>query len=164
MTRRSRPDSGGTPATLAATRAGVAFTLYPYEVDPAATSYGEAAAAALGADPGEVFKTLVADVDGTLTVAVVPVAGSLDLKALAAAVGGKHAAMAEPAAAERATGYVRGGISPLGQRRALRTVVDESAQRWPAIYVSAGRRGLQMRLTPADLVRLTAATVAPVAR
>ena len=110
------------------------------------------------------FKTLIAEVDGDLTVAVVPVAASLNLKALAAATGGKHAAMADPAQAERATGYVRGGISPLGQRRRLPTVVDASASRFPTIYVSAGRRGLQIELAPADLIRLTGATTAGIAR
>jgi len=162
----SKPAGKGvsTPATAVASRAGVAYTVHAYEVDPAAGSYGLGAAAALGVDPALVFKTLVAEVDGALAVAVVPVARTLDLKALAAALGGKRAAMADPAAAERATGYVRGGISPLGQRRRLPTVVDASAADLDAVYVSAGRRGLQIRLAPADLVRLTAARVAPVAR
>ena len=127
-------------------------------------SFGMEAAQALGLDPAQVFKTLLADVDGRLTVAVVPVDRSLDLKALATAVGGKRAVMAEPAVAERATGYVVGGISPLGQRRALPTVVDASALRWPAVLVSAGRRGLDVELAPDDLVRLTGASTAPVAR
>ncbi|WP_101257681.1 Cys-tRNA(Pro) deacylase [Streptomyces barkulensis] len=162
--KKQKTGSGGTPATVAATRAGVDFTLHSYEHDPAAPSYGEEAAEALGLDPEQVFKTLVADVDGTLTVAVVPVSGSLDLKALAAAAGGKRAAMADPAAAERATGYVRGGISPLGQRRALPTVVDASAEGHPTVCVSAGRRGLEIELTPADLVKLTGAVTAPIAR
>ncbi|WP_103500754.1 MULTISPECIES: Cys-tRNA(Pro) deacylase [unclassified Streptomyces] len=154
---------GGTPATVAATAAGVAFTVHSYEHDPAAPSYGEEAARALGTEPARVFKTLVAEVDGRLTVAVVPVAGSLGLKALAAAVGGKRAAMADPAAAERSSGYVRGGISPLGQRRPLPTVVDASALDHPTVFVSAGRRGLEIELAPADLVRLTGAGVAPIA-
>lgn len=162
--KKQKTGSGGTPATVAATRAGVDFTLHSYEHDPAAPSYGEEAAEALGLDPEQVFKTLVADVDGTLTVAVVPVSGSLDLKALAAAAGGKRAAMADPAAAERATGYVRGGISPLGQRRALPTVVDASAEGRPTVCVSAGRRGLEIELAPADLVKLTGAVTAPIAR
>jgi Cys-tRNA(Pro)/Cys-tRNA(Cys) deacylase len=115
-------------------------------------------------DPRQVFKTLLADVDGRLTVAVVPVDGSLDLKALAAALGGKRASLAEPAAAERVTGYVVGGISPLGQRRRLPTVVDESALAWATVLVSAGRRGLDVELAPADLVRLTGAVTAAVAR
>lgn len=122
------------------------------------------AAQALGLDPAQVFKTLLADVDGALTVAVVPVDRSLDLKALAAAAGGKRAVMAEPAAAERATGYVVGGISPLGQRRRLPTVVDVSALDWATVLVSAGRRGLDVELAPAELVRLTGAVTAPVSR
>ncbi|WP_414720410.1 Cys-tRNA(Pro) deacylase [Streptomyces sp.] len=162
--KKQKSGSGGTPATVAATRAGVAFTLHSYEHDPAAASYGEEAAEALGVAPERVFKTLVADVDGALTVAVVPVSGSLDLKALAAAVGGKRAAMADPAVAERTTGYVRGGISPLGQRKALPTVVDSSAERYGTVCVSAGRRGLEIELAPADLVALTGAVTAPIAR
>lgn len=156
--------AGGTPATVALTAAGTSFTLHAYEHDPASPSYGEEAAQALGVSPDRVFKTLVADVDGELTVAVVPVAGSLDLKALAAAVGGKRAAMADPVAAERTTGYVRGGISPLGQRKRLRTVVDASASAHTTICVSAGRRGLEVELAPSDLVALTGAVVAPVGR
>ncbi|MFK8908412.1 Cys-tRNA(Pro) deacylase [Streptomyces sp. YS-3] len=156
--------AGGTPATVALTAAGAAFTVHAYEHDPSSASYGEEAARALGVSPDRVFKTLVADVDGELTVAVVPVAGSLDLKALAAAVGGKRAAMADPAAAERTTGYVRGGISPLGQRRRLRTVVDASASAHTTICVSAGRRGLEVELSPDDLVSLTGAVLAPVGR
>ncbi|MFI1099880.1 Cys-tRNA(Pro) deacylase [Streptomyces melanogenes] len=156
--------AGGTPATVALTAAGTEFTVHAYEHDPASASYGEEAAAALGVSPDRVFKTLVADVDGELTVAVVPVAGSLDLKALAAAVGGKRAAMADPVAAERTTGYVRGGISPLGQRRRLRTVLDASASAHATICVSAGRRGLEVELTPGDLAALTDAVLAPVAR
>ncbi|WP_107430988.1 Cys-tRNA(Pro) deacylase, partial [Streptomyces alboverticillatus] len=132
--------------------------------DPAVASFGEEAARALGVEPGRVFKTLVADVDGALTVAVVPVSGSLDLKALAAAVGGKRAAMADPAAAERVTGYVRGGISPLGQRRRLPTALDASARSHATICVSAGRRGLEVELSPADLALLTGAVIAPIAR
>lgn len=157
----------GTPATVAATRAKIAFTLHPYDADGATGGghpYGLEAARALGIDPARLFKTLVAEVDGALTVAVVPVSGTLDLKALAAAAGGKRAAMADPAAAERATGYVRGGISPLGQRRRLPTVVDASARDHPTIHVSAGRRGLQLELAPADLVRLTSARTAPISR
>lgn len=158
----SRP--GGTPATVALTSAGVAFTVHSYEHDPAHPSYGEEAAEAMGVSPERVFKTLVADVDGELTVAVVPVAGSLDLKALAAAVGGKRAAMADPTLAERTTGYVRGGISPLGQRKRLRTVLDDSAKAHGTICVSAGRRGLEVELSPTDLATLTDAVLAPVAR
>ncbi|PNE41889.1 Cys-tRNA(Pro) deacylase [Streptomyces noursei] len=162
--KKTGPQSGGTPATVALTAAGVPFTVHAYEHDPAAASYGEEAAEALGVSPDQVFKTLLADVDGTLTVAVVPVSGSLDLKALAAAVGGKRATMADPAAAERSTGYVLGGISPLGQRKRLRTVLDASAQGRPTVCVSAGRRGLEVELAPDDLVALTGARLAPIAR
>lgn len=162
-TKKQHP-SGGTPATVALTAAGTPFTVHAYDHDPASASYGEEAAEALGVSPDRVFKTLVADVDGTLTVAVVPVAGSLDLKALAAAVGGKRAAMADPAAAERTTGYVRGGISPLGQRKALPTVLDASARTHATICVSAGRRGLEVELAPDDLAKLTDAVVAEIGR
>lgn len=162
MARKQR--AGGTPATTALTAAAIPFTVHDYTHDPRSGSYGEEAATALAIDASRVFKTLLADVDGTLTVAVVPVSGQLDLKALARAVGGRKAAMADPAAAERATGYVVGGISPLGQKRAHPTVVDASALHHPTVYVSAGRRGLEVELAPADLVRLTAAITAPVGR
>lgn len=155
---------GGTPATVSLTRAGVAFTTHSYEHDPAAPSYGLEAADVLGLPPERVLKTLLAEVDGGLVVAIVPVAGRLDLKALAAAVGGKRATMADPAVAERATGYVLGGISPLGQRRTLRTVLDESALAFDTVYVSGGRRGLDIGLSPADLVRQTGALTAAIAR
>lgn len=164
MAKKTKKQQGGTPATVALTAAGAAFTVHSYEHDPAAPSYGEEAAEALGVSPDRVFKTLVADVDGELTVAVVPVAGSLDLKALASAVGGKRAAMADPAAAERTTGYVRGGISPLGQRKRLRTVLDDTAGSHPTICVSAGRRGLEVELAAAELARLTGAVFAPIGR
>ena len=143
-----------TPATTAARRAGVEDTVHEYEHDPKAASYGMEAAEALGLDPGRVFKTLVADLDGTLTVCVVPVTGELDLRSL-----GKRARMADTAKAERTTGYVAGGISPLGQRRALPTVVDQSALEHDTIFVSAGRRGLEIELSPQDLVALTQADV-----
>lgn len=165
--RRDGGRSAATPATTALARAGVEHAVHPYAHDPAvaaADGFGLEAAAALGVPPERVLKTLVADVDGHLVVAVVPVTGRLDLKALAAALGGKRAAMAEPAAAERATGCVVGGISPLGQRRRLPTVVDASATEHPTVLVSAGRRGLDVELAPADLVRLTGAVVAAVAR
>ncbi|WP_396454418.1 Cys-tRNA(Pro) deacylase, partial [Actinomadura sp.] len=138
--------------------------LHAYEADPDAGSYGEAAADALGVPYGQIFKTLLAEVDGRLTVAIVPVSSTLDLKALAAAAGGKKARMADPKDAERATGYVVGGISPLGQRRRLPAVVDRSVSALATVYVSAGRRGLQIELAPADLVRLTGAAVAAIAR
>jgi Cys-tRNA(Pro)/Cys-tRNA(Cys) deacylase len=162
--QKKNGSSGGTPATVALTAAGAEFSVHAYEHDPASPSYGEEAAEALGVAPDRVFKTLVADVDGKLTVAVVPVAGQLDLKALAAAVGGKRATMADPAAAERATGYVRGGISPLGQRKALPTVLDASASDHATICVSAGRRGLEVELAPGDLASLTSAVLARIGR
>ena len=162
--KKQRQQSAATPATVAATRAGVQFTTHSYEHDPAAPSYGEEAAEALGVPPERVFKTLVANVDGALTVAVLPVSASLDLKALAAVTGGKRASMADPAAAERATGYVRGGISPLGQRKRLGTVIDASVADHETVCVSAGRRGLEIELAPRDLVALTGAVTAPVTR
>jgi Cys-tRNA(Pro)/Cys-tRNA(Cys) deacylase len=152
----------GTPATALLSKQGVAHTLHPYEHDPRAEGYGEEAAAQLGVEPARLFKTLIASVDGKLACAVVPVAGRLDLKAFAAALGGKRAEMADPVAAARATGYVVGGISPLGQKARLRVVVDESALTYPTIFASAGKRGLQMELTPPDLVRLASAIVAPI--
>lgn len=155
---------GGTPATVALTRAGVAFSLHTYEHDPAAASYGMEAAEALGLDPGRVLKTLFTRVDGRLVVGIVPVSAQLDLKAVAGAVGGKKAVMADPADAERATGYVVGGISPVGQRRPHPTVLDESALAFDTVYVSGGRRGLDLGLAPADLVRVTGATTAPISR
>jgi len=160
----ARRRSVGTPATVALEKAGVTFTVHAYDHDPRSASYGLEAADALGLDPDAVFKTLLAEVDGELVVAVVPVSGQLDLKALASAVGGKRAAMADPAVAERTTGYVVGGISPIGQRRRLRTVVDESASARPAIYVSGGRRGVDLGLDPADLVRVLDAQVARIGR
>jgi len=162
VAKKSSP--GATPATAALTRAGVAFTTHAYEHDPAAASYGLEAAEVLGLPADQVFKTLLADVDGTLVVAIVPVARMLDLKALAAAIGGKRAAMADPHVAERTTGYVVGGISPLGQRRTLRTVLDDSALAYDVVYVSGGRRGFDLGLSPADLAAQTAATTAPIAR
>jgi Cys-tRNA(Pro)/Cys-tRNA(Cys) deacylase len=147
-----------TPAVVAAQRAGIPFTLHEYEHDPASSSYGLEAAEKTGVDPARVFKTLVVAQDGVLSVAILPVAAQLDLRAL-----GKRAALADRAAAERATGYVLGGISPLGQRKRLPTVVDESALGHETIFVSAGRRGLELELAAGDLVALTDARVAAVA-
>ncbi|MBT2405977.1 MULTISPECIES: Cys-tRNA(Pro) deacylase [unclassified Streptomyces] len=160
----ARKKPAGTPAIAALTSAGAEFTTHAYEHDPAHPSYGEEAAQAMGVSPTQVFKTLVTEVDGVLTVAVVPVSGTLDLKALATALGAKRATMADPALAERTTGYVLGGISPLGQRKCLRTVLDASAAAHPTICVSAGRRGLEVELTPTTLTTLTEATLAPIAR
>jgi Cys-tRNA(Pro)/Cys-tRNA(Cys) deacylase len=154
----------GTPATVALNRAGVPFTEHTYRHDPAAVSYGLEAANLLGLDPASVFKTLCVEVDATLTVAIVPVDRQLDLKSVASAVGGKRARMAEPATAQRATGYVVGGISPLGQKRDHPTVLDRSAHTFDTIYVSGGRRGFDIGVAPADLVRLTRALTAAIAR
>ncbi len=162
MAKKKSP--GGTPATVALTRAGIEFSLHEYPHDPRAASYGLEAAEALGLDPARVFKTLMATVDGALAVAVVPVVGWLDLKALARALGGSRAAMADQAVAERSTGYVAGGISPIGQKRRHPTVVDSSALDHPTVYVSAGRRGLDLEISPADLVRITEAIVDRVGR
>lgn len=163
MAKRTR-DSGGTPATVALTALGIPFTLHPYEHDPATPSYGLEAAAVLGVDPARVFKTLLADVDGALVVGIVPVSGQLDLKALASAVGGKRATMADPAVAERKTGYVVGGISPIGQRTSLRTVLDESALDQETVFVSGGRRGLDIELAPTRLRDAVGAVIAPIGR
>ena len=152
-----------TPATVALRAAGIAFTEHAYAHDPAVTDYGREAASALGVEADRVFKTLLADVDGRLVVGIVPVTGKLDLKHLAAAVGGKRAAMADPAVAERRTGYVVGGISPVGQKTPHPTVLDETAELWDTIYVSGGRRGLDIEIAAADLVRITDATVADIA-
>ncbi|GAA3436225.1 Cys-tRNA(Pro) deacylase [Kutzneria kofuensis] len=153
----------GTPATALLAKRKVPYTLHSYDHDPRHESYGLEAAEALGIEAARVFKTLVAEVDGKLAVGVVPVTGQLDLKALAAALKGKKARMAEVAAAERATGYVAGGISPLGQKKRLPVVIDASAQGFDTVFCSAGRRGLEVELTPAALAELTGAVVAPIA-
>jgi len=154
-----------TPAILVARKAGIVHRVLEYTHDPAAESYGLEAAELLGLDPACVFKTLVADAEGVgLVCALVPVTGSLDLKALADAVGARRARMADIAAAERATGYVVGGISPLGQRKPLRTVVDGSVLLHTTVYVSAGRRGVELALAPMDLVKLTKARTAEIGR
>jgi Cys-tRNA(Pro)/Cys-tRNA(Cys) deacylase len=146
-----------TPAVVAAERAGISFTLHEYEHE-AGAAYGLEAAAKTGVDPARVFKTLVVSQDGALSVTIVPVAAQLDLRAL-----GKRATLADRAAAERATGYVLGGISPLGQRKRLPTLLDESALAFETIFVSAGRRGLELELATDDLIRLTGARIAAVA-
>ncbi|WIY05928.1 Cys-tRNA(Pro) deacylase [Amycolatopsis mongoliensis] len=153
----------GTPATALLAKQKVAHTLHAYDHDPRAESYGLEAVEALGLERARVFKTLVVEVDGRLVVGVVPVTGQLDLKALAAAAGGKKAKMADPAAAQRATGYVLGGISPLGHRSRLAVVIDASAPTFETVFCSAGRRGLEVELAPAELIRLTGAVVAPIA-
>lgn len=153
-----------TPATAALTRLGVEFAVRTFEHRASGDGYGAEAAAALGVDPARVFKTLVADAEGRLVVGVVPVTSMLDLKALAEAVGAKRAVLADPAAAERRTGYVVGGISPIGQRSRLPVVLDASAGATERILVSGGRRGLEIELTPADLLRATDGVLARIAR
>ncbi|MXG90854.1 Cys-tRNA(Pro) deacylase [Nocardioides flavescens] len=153
-----------TPAVTALRAAGVEFTLREYTHDPSAESFGLEAARELGLDPDRVLKTLLANADSRLVVAVVPVSGRLDLKALARAVGAGRAVMADPAAAQRATGYVVGGISPFGQKRPHPTVVDESVELWDTVFVSGGRRGLDLEIAPADLVEVTGAIVADIGR
>ena len=159
----------GTRATRELTRLGIIHSVHAYHHGAYhhgadGGSYGAEAAAALGVPAGQVFKTLIASVDDRLTVAVVPVTGELNLKALADVLGAKRAEMAQAAAAERATGYVTGGISPIAQRRRLPVVIDQTALGWPTVFCSAGQRGLQVELAPADLVRATGARLAAIAR
>ncbi len=153
-----------TPATLALDEAGVRYATHDYSVGyDAGAGYGEAVAAALGADPDRVFKTLVATVDDGPAVVIVPVVHRVALKALARALGGKRAELASPADAERLTGYVVGGISPFGQKRRLRAVLDDSALAFGTILVSGGRRGLEIEVAPEDLIRITGALATRVA-
>ena len=147
-----------TPATEAAARAAVPFTLHEYEHDPRARSFGDEAVEKLGWDAERIFKTLVVSVDGALHVACVPVSAQLDLKSL-----GKRAHLADEASAHRASGYVLGGTSPLGMRKRLPTHIDASALDHATILVNGGRRGLQLEIAPADLVRLTDAQVQRIA-
>jgi Cys-tRNA(Pro)/Cys-tRNA(Cys) deacylase len=156
--------AGATPAVKALEKLGIEHRTHSYEHDPAARSYGQEAADAMGIDPARVFKTLVATANGALVVAVVPVTGELDLKSLASALGAKRAEMADGAVAERATGYVLGGISPIGQKRRLATVVDDSARPFDTVFVSGGRRGFEIELRPDDLVSVTAGRFAAIAR
>lgn len=153
-----------TPATVALSALGIPFVEHDYAHDAANTAFGLEAAALLGVDPERVFKTLMTEVDGGLAVAIVPVSGKLDLKNLAAVLGAKKATMADPALAERRTGYIVGGISPIGQKTALRTVLDETAELFDTVFVSGGRRGFDIELSPEDLVRATSAILAPIAR
>jgi Cys-tRNA(Pro)/Cys-tRNA(Cys) deacylase len=161
----SRSDSRipATPATRALDTARIAWTGHAYHHDPTASSYGLEAATALGAPPERVFKTLLVEGDGELLVAVIPVSRRLDLGAFARAVGAKRAALAEPSVAERRTGYVVGGISPLGQKHRHRTVLDASATAHRTIFVSGGRRGFDVQLAPAELLSLTEGSIAPIA-
>ena len=153
----------GTPATVALHAAGIAFVEHAYGHDPGTANFGLEAADALGVEPDRVFKTLLVEVDGHLVVGVVPVTGKLDLKALAAVLGGKKATMADPVLAERRTGYVVGGISPIGQKTEHPTVIDETAELWDTVFVSGGRRGFDIELSAADLQRATHATLAAIA-
>jgi Cys-tRNA(Pro)/Cys-tRNA(Cys) deacylase len=154
----------GTPATVALDSLGIVFTTHPYDHHSTATEFGLEAASELGIEPERVFKTLMVAVDDHLVVAVVPVSGKLDLKALAAAVHGKKALMADPHLAQRRTGYVVGGISPIGQKTAHRTVIDETAELFDTVLVSGGKRGFDIELSPGDLVRATGATISAIAR
>lgn len=159
--------AGATPAIEALLAAGIAHTLHPYDHDPLVTAYDDETVAALGVDPLRVFKTLVLDVGATrpeLAVGVVPVAGQLDLKHFATALGVKKAAMAAADLVARSTGYVLGGVSPLAQKNSLPTIIDETAELWDTIYVSAGRRGLQVELAPNDLAAVVSARFADIAR
>ncbi|BCS87641.1 Cys-tRNA(Pro) deacylase [Pseudodesulfovibrio sediminis] len=152
-----------TPAINKAKQAKINFSIHEYNHDPSAASYGEEAADKMGTDPNQVFKTLVVDGGNKkLIVAIVPVSRHLDLKALAKAVGIKKLAMADAKNVERTTGYVLGGVSPLGQKKALQTVIADSAENFPTIYVSAGRRGLEIELAPKDLAMLTHGTFASI--
>jgi Cys-tRNA(Pro)/Cys-tRNA(Cys) deacylase len=155
---------GSTPAIAALVRAGVAHEVHQIRHAPSITAYGREAAAALGVEPARVFKTLINSVDGRLVVAIVPVTGELNLKALAATLGAKSAEMADRATAERSTGYVAGGISPIGQKRRLTTLIDASAAGWTTVFVSGGRRGLELELAPGDLLALTGGRLAPIGR
>lgn len=154
----------GTPATVALDALGITFVPHPYEHSASAAEFGLEAATELGIEPERVFKTLMAAVDDELVVAVVPVSAKLDLKALATAANGKKAVMADPAVAQRRTGYVVGGISPIGQKTAHRTVIDETAELFDTVFVSGGKRGFDIELAPSDLVRATTATIAAIAR
>lgn len=164
MAKKADPTAGGTPATVALIDAGVEFIAHTYEHDPRAASFGMEAAQKIGIDPERVFKTLLANVDGELVVGVVPVAGTLDLRALAVAAGGKRAVMADPALAQRRTGYVLGGISPIGQKTVHRTFVDSSAIVCESVLVSGGRRGFDVELAPDDLLAVTDASYADIGR
>jgi Cys-tRNA(Pro)/Cys-tRNA(Cys) deacylase len=152
-----------TPAIELATKYKVAFTVHQYQHNSKAESYGDEAAVSLGADPKQVFKTLVVELNsGELAVGVVPVSGSLNLKAIANAANAKKAAMADKLKVQRSSGYVLGGVSPIGQRKPLTTIIDSSANNFSTVFVSAGKRGLEIELSASDLANLTSATFAPI--
>ena len=151
-----------TPAVDALRSAGIAFTIHEYAHDPAATSFGLEAATVLGLDPDQVFKTLLVTADGDQAVGIVPVSSMLSLKAIGAVLGRKRVEMCDPAVAQRVTGYVLGGISPFGQRKLLPTVIDETCELYDTVYVSGGRRGLDLGVAPTDLITLLSATVADI--
>lgn len=153
-----------TPATVALSRLGLPFATHTYAHDPSVSAYGQEAAEATGVEPARIFKTLLLDTGRGLGVGIVPVSGSLDLKAIASALGVKKVTMAEPAAAERSSGYVVGGISPIGQRKSLPTVIDDSATMFETVFVSGGRRGFEIELAPADLATATKGVFAAIAR
>lgn len=155
--------ASGTPALVALTNAGVQYAIREYEHDPANTAFGLEAAEKLQVEADRVFKTLIANVDDDYVVAIVPVTCTVNLKNLAKAVGGKKAAMADPAVAQRLTGYVVGGISPIGQKKQLTTVIDETCELWDTVLVSGGKRGLDIELAPADLVAMTSAITSAIA-
>ncbi|WP_236685776.1 Cys-tRNA(Pro) deacylase [Demequina oxidasica] len=162
---KNHAEHASTPAVAALLNANIAHTLHPYDHDPSSElSYGLEAAAAIGINPEQVFKTLCVYADGALAMGVAPVDHMLDLKAIAHALGAKKAQMADPAEAERVTGYVVGGISPIGGRKRLPLVLDESALLFEAIYVSGGRRGFDIGIAPADLITVTGGNVAPIAK
>ena len=160
----ARKTPGGTPATAALDRLGIAYRIRTYAHDPSAPSFGLEAAEALGVEPARVFKTLLVDTDAGLAVGIVPVDAQLDLKAVASVLGRKKATMAAPAVAERSTGYVVGGISPIGQKRALPTLLDAGATAQETILVSGGKRGFDLELAPTDVLTATRGTLAPIAR
>ena len=164
MARSPGPAKGATPATAVLTAAGISFDTVSYPHDPRAAGYATEAAEKLDLDPARVFKTLVISLDGKLAVGVVPASGSLDLKAVADALGGKKAQLADQREAERKTGYIAGGISPVGQKTRLATALDESAMAFPTIFVSGGRRGFEIEIAPADLVSVCSAVVAAIGR
>lgn len=165
---RGKASAGATPAVTLLTRLAIPFTAHHYDHDPGVASFGREAAEELGVDPARVFKTLVVDLSAGggrgLGVTVLPVEGRLDLKAAGAAFGVKKVALADSAAAERSSGYVVGGISPLGQRTVLPTVLEETALLHDTIYVSGGARGFDVELAPTDLVAALSATTAPLLR